>query len=80
MASEFVGVIIGANSKNIFHVVDPKDDAELDDKRLLLGAVTKYEPLRMVKVPRANYEGAVRTPHDLQRMIDLVLRLEKQHG
>lgn len=34
--SQFIGVIVGANSGNIYAVISPDDDRELDNPRLLL--------------------------------------------
>jgi hypothetical protein len=36
MAKEFIGVIVGANSGQIYAVINPDDDSELGNPRLLL--------------------------------------------
>lgn len=58
MAQDFIGVIVGANSGTPVAVINPDDDSELDNPRLLLIQGSE-EPLAMVKVPRGDYLGAM---------------------
>lgn len=58
MPQDFIGVIIGTNSGTPVAVINPTDDSELDNPRLLLIQGTS-EPLQMVKVPRGDYLGAM---------------------
>jgi hypothetical protein len=80
-SQKYIGVIIGANTGQIYAVINPDDDSELDNPRLLmlqasagqimpinfdpdnpprLEDLPQYErePMRMVKVPRGQYEAA----------------------
>src|SRR5215831_8542533 len=50
MPKNFIGVIRGANSGTIYAVVNPNDDSELDNPRLLLLGGEKAEAMEMVKV------------------------------
>jgi hypothetical protein len=56
--SEWIGVIRSLNTGMILAVINPNDDSELDNPRLLLMQGTG-EPLMMVKVPRGEYLGAL---------------------
>jgi hypothetical protein len=56
--SEWIGVIRSLNTGMIIAVINPNDDGELDNPRLLLMQGTG-EPLMMVKVPRGDYMGAL---------------------
>lgn len=78
MASNFVGAVIGVNTRTPYAVINTDDDGELDNPKYLLPAIPRFEPLRMLRIPRNSYEASVKTPHDLVHMIDLMLRLERQ--
>jgi hypothetical protein len=67
MAQEWIGVIIAANTGTPVAVINPSDDSELDNPRLLL-IQGSDEPLMMVKVPRGDYMGAM----NMQQVADLV--------
>lgn len=71
MAQDFIGVIIGANSGTPIAVINPTDDSELDNPRLLLIQGTS-EPLMMVKVPRGDYLGLM----SMQQVADLVAKFQ----
>ena len=59
MSSNFIGVIRNALTGEIYAVVNPDGDHELDDpKMLLLKRVGVTEAVEMVKVPRAQFEQA----------------------
>lgn len=58
MAQDFIGVVIGANSGTPIAVINPTDDSELDNPKLLLIRGSD-EPLTMVKIPRGDYLGAM---------------------
>jgi hypothetical protein len=68
---DYIGVIISANSNTIVAVINPDDDVELDNPRLLLIQGTK-EPLMMVKVPRGDYMGAM----SMEQLAELVERVK----
>jgi len=57
MASKSIGVIRGTDSGNIFAIVNPDEDEELDNPRLLLLRHTSgyNEPLVMIKLEREQY-------------------------
>jgi hypothetical protein len=71
MSQDYIGVIISANSNTIVAVINPDDDEELDNPRLLLIQGTK-EPLMMVKVPRGDYMGAM----SMEQLAELVERVK----
>ena len=73
MAQDFIGVIIAANSGTPIAVINPDDDSELDNPRLLLIQGTS-EPLIMVKVPRGDYMGLM----TMQQVAELVERFKPQ--
>jgi hypothetical protein len=56
MAKEFIGVIIGANSGQIYAVINPDDDSELDNPRLLLlqGGPPQYKLADMSNLTRVD--------------------------
>jgi len=56
MSQDYIGVIVAANSNTPVAVINPSDDSELDNPRLLLIQGTG-EPLMMVKIPRGEYMG-----------------------
>jgi hypothetical protein len=75
MASELIGLIVGYTTGIVHAVINPDDDAELDNPRWLLHQVKPdppedtpptdgddqltYEPMTMVTVPRGEYMGAL---------------------
>jgi len=69
--SDFIGVIIAANTGNVIAVINPSFDSELDNPRLLLIQGTK-EPLMMVKVPRGDYMGLM----SMDQVAELVERFK----
>ena len=74
MASAFIGVIRSVETGRIYSVINPDDDAELDNPRwLLLKMVGKTEAIEMVKVPRGEYMGALTT----DQLAELVERVSK---
>ena len=58
MARDFIGVIRNANTGQIYAVINPDDDSEIGNPRLLLlkraGAT---EAIEMLRVPRSIYES-----------------------
>lgn len=68
MSQDYIGVIISANSRTIVAVINPDDDKELDNPRLLLIQGTR-EPLMMVKVPRGDYDKAL-SMEDVARLVE----------
>lgn len=75
MAQEFIGVIIAAATGTPVAVINPDDDRELDNPRLLLIQGTG-EPLMMVKVPRGDYMGML----SMQQVAELVERFRNRPG
>lgn len=71
MAQEFIGVIVTAYSGTPIAIINPDDDSELDNPRLLLIQGTN-EPLTMVKVPRGDYMGAL----SMDQVAELVARFK----
>lgn len=71
MAQDFIGVIVTAHSGTPIAIINPDDDSELDNPRLLLIQGTN-EPLMMVKVPRGDYMGAL----SLDQVAELVARFK----
>jgi hypothetical protein len=68
--SEWIGVIRNATTGLILAVVNPDEDTELDNPRLLLlrgGA--ELEPVMMVKVPRDEYMSAL-SMDDVARIVE----------
>lgn len=52
-----VGVVCGAATGQVYAVINPDDDSELDNPRWLLIKITAEmrEPLKLVKLPLAEY-------------------------
>lgn len=71
MAQDFIGVIVTAYSSTPIAIINPDDDSELDNPRLLLIQGTN-EPLMMVKVPRGDYMGAL----SMDQVAELVARFK----
>lgn len=63
-----VGLVTGATTGKVYAVINPDEDAQLDNPRYLLIQIeeAQREPLTMVKVPLAEYMG-LKAPADLQR-------------
>lgn len=80
MASEFIGCVVGTRTQRVWRYVNPRTDDELDDPRLVVAALPKFEPVRMVKIPRRSWETCVRDPIAAHLMVQLVLRLEQEAG
>jgi hypothetical protein len=61
--SEFIGVIRNAETKEIYAVINPGSDSELDNPRWLLLKKTEgpAEAIELIKVPRGDYMGAMST-------------------
>lgn len=55
MATEFIGLIVGADTRTVYSLVNPDDDADLDDPRHLELGNKRGEPVRIVKLLRADY-------------------------
>lgn len=62
--AENVGLICGAITGNIYAIINPDDDSELDNPRWLLiqvgvqsadGPPPEREPVMMVRMPMTNY-------------------------
>jgi len=68
MASQNIGVVIGANSGTVYAVVNPDDDSELDNPRWLL-IRGETEAMRLILVPRGDYEGAL-SMADVAQLVD----------
>jgi hypothetical protein len=63
MASEYIGLIVGFQSRRVYSVYNPDDDAELDNPRLLLLTNENHEPVAMVKVLRTDYMSDLSPDH-----------------
>lgn len=61
MASQFIGAIVGSVTGNVYAIINPDEDSELDNPRhLLLQAGTEdREPMLMVRIARGDYMGAL---------------------
>lgn len=68
--SDFIGVIRNAGTGQIYAVINPDDDAELDNPRLLLlKAVGRSEAIEMVRVPRDEYMKTT-TREELEALVE----------
>jgi hypothetical protein len=74
MASKYIGVIRDTETGEIFSVINPDNDSELDNPRWLLLRVTETRSMQMVRVPRGDYMGAMTTA----QLAALVDKLQKQ--
>jgi hypothetical protein len=72
MASERIGVICGAITGRVIAVINPDDDAELDNPRLLLFA-GPGEPLIMQRISRGEYMAAL----SMDEVAEIVKRTRK---
>jgi hypothetical protein len=70
--SYFIGVIRNAITGQILAVVNPDDDAELDNPRHLLLKSGSSDPVEMIKVPRGEYMGLMST----DQLAELVERMK----
>lgn len=70
--SELVGVIRNAQTGEIYAVVNPDEDHELDNTRwLLIKRIGDTAPVEMIKVTRSDYMTAM-TPEALAELCDRV--------
>jgi hypothetical protein len=69
MASEWIGVLRGVLSKRIYGVINPDDDAQLDNPRFLLIQNEEMEPVRIIRIWREDYMAA-RSMDDVARLSD----------
>jgi hypothetical protein len=68
--SDFIGVIRSATTGEIYAVVNPDDDSELDNPRfLLLKRIGATDAVEMIRVPRGDYMGAM-TTEQLKQLVD----------
>jgi len=58
MASRYVGVIVGGDSGEIYAVINPDTDRQLNNPRFWLLQNSYGEPTKLVKVPRDDYMKA----------------------
>lgn len=73
MASNFIGAIVGADG-TIHAIVNPDNDSELDNPRLLLlRTQEKAQGISMVKITRGEYMGAL----SMKDVAAIVQRLKK---
>lgn len=77
MTSSYIGLVVGLRTRTVWHLVNPDDDAKLDDPRYLLMRLPKFEPVRMLRIPRESWEASVRTGAEVRHMVDLALRQEE---
>jgi hypothetical protein len=57
--SDSIGVIRDFETKQILAVINPDDDAELDNPRWLLIRAGDARAIELVRVPRDKYMGAL---------------------
>jgi hypothetical protein len=70
--SEFVGVIRNAQTGEIYAVVNPDEDSELDNTRwLLLKRIGDTAPVEMIKVIRSDYMTAM-SNEELSELCDRI--------
>jgi hypothetical protein len=73
--SNFIGVIRNAETKEIYAVVNPDQDHELDNPRwMLLKREGVSEAIELIKVPRGEYMGAM----SMGQLAELVDRLKPE--
>jgi len=72
MSQDFIGVIISTDTGEPVAIINPDDDSELDNPRLLLIRVGNYTSMTMVKVPRGDYVGNL----SLDQVAELVERFK----
>ena len=79
--SEFIGLLVGQRTRTVWRFIDPANDSELDDPRLLATGNPINEPVRLLRIPRKSWEASVRSGADVHFMVDLAIRLERNaHG
>jgi hypothetical protein len=70
--SDFIGVVRSATTGEIFAVINPDDDSELNNPRwLLIKRIGATDAVELIKVPRGDYMGAMTT----EQLAELVQRL-----
>jgi hypothetical protein len=57
--SNWIGVLIGVESKRIYAVINPDDDTELDSPRWWLIQNELKEPVRLIRIDRGDYMAAL---------------------
>jgi hypothetical protein len=73
--SHFIGVIRNAETKEIYAVINPGSDYELDNPRwLLLKREGPAEAIELIRVPRGDYMGAM----TLAQLSELVERMKPE--
>jgi hypothetical protein len=68
MASQFIGVIRSASSGQVLAVVNPDEDAELNNPRLLLIRQAATDAIELIRVPRDDYMATL-TLDDLAELV-----------
>lgn len=56
--SPSIGVLIGAISRRVYAVINPDDEAELDNPRWLLIQNDEKEPVVLLRIARDDYMAA----------------------
>lgn len=59
MPSQYIGLIVGAQTRRVYAVVNPEFDIELDNPRHLLLQNEQKEGVTMIKAERGAYEAAL---------------------
>jgi hypothetical protein len=72
--SKFIGVVRNAITGQVLAVINPDDDAELDNPRHLLLKSGSSDPVEMIKMPRGEYMGAIST----DQLAELVARVGRR--
>jgi hypothetical protein len=67
--SEFIGVVRNAETGVVMMVINPDDDAELDNPRWLLLKTSPTIAVEMIKVRRGDYMGAM-TMAELSELVE----------
>lgn len=57
--SDFIGAVVSATTGQVYAIVNPTFDSELDNPRFLLIRGAETDALTMVKIPRGDYMGAL---------------------
>lgn len=67
--SNWIGILIGVESRSIYAVINPDDDSELDSPRWWLIQNELKEPVRLIRIGREDYMAAL-SMDDVARIVE----------
>lgn len=70
MTSRFLGLLIGERTHAVYSIIEPDNDADLDNPRWLFMHTDKSESVQMVKLLREDYASVAGSEIDLAALLE----------